>query len=42
MKTKHGIFFGFAVMLAAAIFTFAGCENDGGSSGSDSGSSVTY
>jgi hypothetical protein len=30
MKTKHGIFFGFAAMLAAAIFTLAGCPTDGG------------
>jgi hypothetical protein len=38
MKTKHGIFFGFAVMLAAAVFTLAGCGNPG----SGGGSSVTY
>jgi hypothetical protein len=39
MKTKHGIFFGFTVMLTAAIFTLAGCPTDGGGgSGSGSGS----
>jgi hypothetical protein len=46
MKTKHGVFFGFAVILAAAIFTLAGCPTDGGGGGSGSGSggdtTVTY
>jgi hypothetical protein len=27
MKRKQGIFFGFAVLLTAAIFTLAGCDN---------------
>jgi hypothetical protein len=40
MKTKHGIFFGFAVTLAAAIFTLAGCP--GGGSGGSSVSAATY
>ncbi|MDR0663609.1 MAG: hypothetical protein LBF80_05980 [Spirochaetaceae bacterium] len=37
MKTKHGVFFGFAVILAAAIFTLVGCDNSagGGSGGGD-------
>jgi hypothetical protein len=32
MKKRHGVFFGFAVLLITAIFTLAGCDNDGGSS----------
>ncbi|MDR2193515.1 MAG: hypothetical protein LBP19_03475 [Treponema sp.] len=28
MNKKHGILFGFAVLLTAAIFTFAGCGGD--------------
>jgi hypothetical protein len=27
MKRKHGFFFGFAVLLLAAMFTVAGCDN---------------
>jgi uncharacterized lipoprotein YehR (DUF1307 family) len=27
MKTKHGVFIGFAVIALAAIFTLAGCDN---------------
>jgi hypothetical protein len=27
MKRKHGIFFGFAVLLMTAIFTLVGCDN---------------
>jgi hypothetical protein len=34
MKRKHGVFFSFAVLLIAAIFTLAGCDT-GGSSGDD-------
>jgi hypothetical protein len=30
MKKKHGVFFGFAVVLIAAVFTLAGCDNGGG------------
>jgi Zn/Cd-binding protein ZinT len=30
MKKKHGIFFGFAVLLIAVILTLAGCDNGGG------------
>jgi hypothetical protein len=34
MKTKHGLFFGFAVLLVAAIFSLTGCptedDDDGG------------
>jgi hypothetical protein len=41
MKTKHGIFFGFAVMLAAAIFTLAGCDNTGGGGSGGGGSGST-
>jgi hypothetical protein len=37
MKTKHGIFFGFAVMLAAAIFTLSGCDHTGGGGGGGNG-----
>ena len=36
MKKKHGVFFGFAVLLITAIFTWAGCDNDGGG-GDDNG-----
>jgi hypothetical protein len=38
MKTKHGLFFGFAVLLAAAMFFPMGCDNssDGGGGGGDS------
>jgi hypothetical protein len=27
MKKKHGVFFGFAVLLVAVIFTLTGCDN---------------
>jgi hypothetical protein len=32
MKTRHGFFFGFAVMFIAAIFSFSllGCDTNGG------------
>jgi Zn/Cd-binding protein ZinT len=30
MKKRRGVFFGFAVMMIAAIFTSAGCGTDGG------------
>jgi hypothetical protein len=29
MKKKHGVFFGFAVLLIAAMFTLAGCGDNG-------------
>jgi hypothetical protein len=35
MKKKHGIFFGFAVLLITAIFTWAGCATNGGGSDDD-------
>jgi hypothetical protein len=28
MKTKHGLFFGFAILLIAVMFTVVGCKND--------------
>jgi hypothetical protein len=31
MKKRHGVFFGFAVLLITAIFTLAGCDTDGSS-----------
>jgi Zn/Cd-binding protein ZinT len=30
MKKRHGVFFGFAVLLITAIFTLVGCDNGGG------------
>jgi hypothetical protein len=33
MEKKHGIFFGFAVLLITAIFTLAGCDINGGDDG---------
>jgi hypothetical protein len=30
MKKKHGVFFGFAVLMTAAIFTLTGCSDTGG------------
>ena len=36
MKKRHGVFFGFAVLLITAIFTLAGCPTDGGG-GDDNG-----
>jgi Zn/Cd-binding protein ZinT len=30
MKKRHGVFFGFAVLLIAAIFTVTGCDPGGG------------
>jgi Zn/Cd-binding protein ZinT len=30
MKKKHGVFFGFAVLLITAIFTLAGCDSKDG------------
>jgi hypothetical protein len=38
MKNKHGFLFGFAVIAMAAIFTFAGCEDDSGDGGGGGGS----
>jgi hypothetical protein len=35
MKKKHGIFFGFAVLIIAVIFTLAGCEDPNGGGGDD-------
>jgi hypothetical protein len=29
MKKKHGVFFGFAVLLITAIFTLSGCPTTG-------------
>jgi hypothetical protein len=29
MKKRHGVFFGFAVLLITAIFTLAGCGSNG-------------
>jgi hypothetical protein len=34
MKKRHSVFFGFAVLLIAAIFTLAGCEHGPGDDGS--------
>jgi hypothetical protein len=34
MKKRHGVFFGFAVLLITAIFTLAGCEHSPGDDGS--------
>jgi hypothetical protein len=31
MKKRHGVFFGFAVLLITAIFTLTGCDNNGSS-----------
>jgi hypothetical protein len=28
MKTRHGLFIGFAVLIVTAIFTFTGCPTD--------------
>ncbi|MDR1353831.1 MAG: hypothetical protein LBK05_11175, partial [Treponema sp.] len=36
MKRKHGVLFGFAVFLTAAILVFAGCPADGGGDGGSS------
>jgi hypothetical protein len=30
MRKRHGVFFGFAVLLITAIFTVTGCDNSGG------------
>lgn len=35
MNKKHGLFLGFAVLLAAVIFTMAGCENAANSDWTD-------
>jgi hypothetical protein len=35
MKKRHGVFFGFAVLLITAIFTLAGCDTNGGDSVDD-------
>ncbi|MDR1867780.1 MAG: hypothetical protein LBQ77_05905 [Treponema sp.] len=37
MKRNHGVFFGFAVLLIAAIFIFTGCPTDGGDPGTNPG-----
>jgi uncharacterized repeat protein (TIGR02543 family) len=40
MKRKHGVFFGFAVMIITAIFTLTGCDNGtGGGGGNGNGDS---
>jgi hypothetical protein len=40
MKRKHGFFFGFAVLLIAAMFSVAGCDNGNGDNGNgDNGNS---
>jgi hypothetical protein len=31
MKKRHGVFFGFAALMIAAIFTLAGCDTNGSS-----------
>jgi hypothetical protein len=41
MKKKHGVFFGFAVLLTAAIFTLTGCDNGSTSSEDDSPKKLT-
>jgi hypothetical protein len=33
MKKKHGVFFGFAILLIAAMFTVAGCGDNGDPAG---------
>jgi hypothetical protein len=35
MKRKHGVFFGFAALLIAAMFAMAGCDSGGGGDGDD-------
>jgi Zn/Cd-binding protein ZinT len=35
MKKRHGVFFGFAVLLITAIFTLAGCDTGGGGGNDD-------
>jgi hypothetical protein len=42
MKTKHGLFFGFAVIAIAAIFTFAGCSIDDDDDGPSNPSGPTW
>jgi hypothetical protein len=37
MKRKHGVFFGFAVLLVAAMFTLAGCGDGAGGGGDEGG-----
>jgi hypothetical protein len=47
MKTKHGLLFGFAVLLMAAIFSLTGCPTDNAEgwdvhiSDTDKGSAIT-
>jgi hypothetical protein len=41
MKKKHGVFFGFAVLLIAALFTLVGCDNGNGDTGDDSPKKLT-
>ena len=36
MRKRHGVFFGFAVLLITAIFTWVGCGSNGGGSDDDS------
>jgi hypothetical protein len=41
MKRKHGFFFGFVVLLTAAMLTTAGCDNGNGDGGTPSPSTLT-
>jgi hypothetical protein len=41
MRKRHGVFFGFAVLLITAIFTLAGCDTNGGDDGGGGDSSST-
>jgi hypothetical protein len=40
MKKKHGVFWGFAVLLMTAIFTLFGCTNPAGGGGNRGGNST--
>jgi hypothetical protein len=42
MKKRHGVFFGFAVLLITAIFTLAGCDTSGGDDGNDPSLGETF
>jgi hypothetical protein len=42
MKKKHGTFFGFAVLLIAAMFTVAGCDTGNGPGGGGVPQTITY
>jgi hypothetical protein len=37
MKTNHGLFFGFALIAIAAMFTFTGCPTEDNGGGGDGG-----